>query len=99
MSATRRLADKFRRALRNDTGTSFSADELRQLGDMGLLDLITAAETRELSRKWAGSNNGYTQSEGSGLPSVPMAAPHITRSAGMTRRQRQLGVKALVARG
>jgi hypothetical protein len=90
------LADKFKRALRNDTGTHFTAAELRQLGEWGVLRILIDQEAEELSRKWAAPSNDSTPLGGSGLPSE--RSPRSTRSAGTTRQQRQLGVRALVAR-
>ena len=34
------LANKFRRAIRNDTGTHFTADELLQLREWGVLGIV-----------------------------------------------------------
>jgi len=89
------LANKFRRAIRNDTGTSLSADELRQLGEMGVIDLIIEQEREELSVKWAARNNDSTPWAGSGSPSARNR--HSSRSAGMTNEQRLLAARALVA--
>jgi hypothetical protein len=91
----RHLANKFKRAIRNDTGTHFSADELRRLGEWGLMDILLAEEAKELSAKWAGPSNDCSPLAGSGLPGA--SNRHSTRSAGMTRPQRQLAAKALVA--
>jgi hypothetical protein len=89
------LANKFRRAIRNDTGTHFSADELRTLGEWGVLDILLQQESEELRGKWAGKNSGSSQSGHSGLPSV--SNRHSFRSAGTTSEQRSLAAKALVA--
>jgi hypothetical protein len=95
MGNARHLAAKFKRAVRNDTGTHFTAEELRLLGEWGLLSILLDKEAEELSAKWAGPNNDSTPWGASGSPSAPN--PRSTRSAGMTRQQRQLGVRALVA--
>lgn len=42
------IAQKFRRALRNKTGCSFSYDQLVELAAMSVLDLLSKAENAEL---------------------------------------------------
>jgi hypothetical protein len=91
----RHLANKFRRAIRNDTGTHFSADELKTLGEWGVMDILLRQEAEELAEKWAGRKSGSSQSDRSGLPSA--SNRHSFRSAGMTSEQRSLAAKALVA--
>ena len=86
------LANKFRRAIRNDTGTHFSADELRLLGEWGLSRILLEREDEEL---WAGKKSASTLSAPSGLQSGQNR--HSYRSAGTTREQRSLAAKALVA--
>jgi hypothetical protein len=88
----RHLANKFRRAIRNDTGTHFSADELRLLGEWGLRRILLEKEDEEL---WAGKISASTPSGHSGLPSA--SNRHSIRSVGMTSEQRSLAAKALVA--
>jgi hypothetical protein len=89
------LANKFRRAIRNDTGTHFSADELRTLGEWGLSRILLEREDEELSTKWAARKSASTQSGHSGLP--PASNRHSFRSGGMTREERSLAAKALAA--
>jgi hypothetical protein len=89
------LANKFRRAIRNDTGTHFSADELRQLGEWGVMDILLQREAEELSVKWAGRKSGSTLSGASGLP--PASNRHSSRSGGTTNEQRLLAARAAVA--
>jgi hypothetical protein len=93
--SARDLANKLRRALRNETGTSFSLEELRQLGDMGVVDLVVERELEEMRQSWVGKNSGSTQSGHSGLPGA--SNRHSSRSAGTTSEQRSLAAKALVA--
>jgi len=88
------LARKLRRALVNGHGTHFSADELRALADFGLLETLNEAEAEEIRAKWQDTRSGTT-----GSTSAPMAAPHIGKSAGMTRAQRQRAALALVSNG
>lgn len=42
------IASKFRRALRNGTGASFTNEQLRQLGECGVLRLLAEMEAEEL---------------------------------------------------
>lgn len=42
------IASKFRRALRNGTGMNLKPDELRALGDCGVLMLLAQMEVQEL---------------------------------------------------
>jgi hypothetical protein len=86
------LANKFRRAIRNDTGTHFSADELRVLGEMGVLRMLLEREEEEL---WAEKKSASTPLAHSGLPSG--LNRHSSRSVGMTSEQRSLAARALVA--
>ena len=46
------LAKKYRSALRNNKGARFTAEELRQLAEAGMLDLVQAAEAEELKAQW-----------------------------------------------
>jgi len=89
------LANKFRRAIRNETGTSFSAEEMRELGAIGVIDLVIQQEAEELRESWAGKSDDFTRS---GLSGLPVASNrHFSRSGGMTSEQRSLAAKALVA--
>jgi hypothetical protein len=98
MSRAQHLASKFRRAIRNDTGTHFSADEMRQLGEWGILNILIEREAEELSTKWQGRNSGSTRSGHSGLPSPARTVAHpISKSAGMTKQREQAAAKALAA--
>ena len=42
------IASKFRRALRNGTGATFTNEQLRQLGECGVLKLLAEMEAEEL---------------------------------------------------
>lgn len=42
------IANKFRRALRNRTGATFSLDQLRQLAEAGVLKHLAELESEEL---------------------------------------------------
>ena len=46
------ISRKLRRALRNDTGTRFTASELRLMADLGVLRLLLEAEENELRQRW-----------------------------------------------
>lgn len=91
----RHLASKFKRAIRNDTGTHFTADELRLLGSYGLMDILIEQESREYREKWAGPSNDYTPLGASG--SLNENSHPSIKSAGMTREQRRHAAKALAA--
>lgn len=91
------LCNKLKRALRNGTGTSFSAEELQRLADMGLLETLNEAEAEELRAKWADNQNIPLATTGS--PRGRMGAPRTGKSAGMTPAQRQRAALALVANG
>src|SRR5689334_4092232 len=47
-----RLGDKFRRILRKGRGGSLTMHDFRALAEMGVLDLLQAAETKELKARW-----------------------------------------------
>lgn len=42
------IASKFRRALRNDTGATFTNEQLRELGRLGVLRMLAEIEAQEL---------------------------------------------------
>jgi hypothetical protein len=88
------LAKKYRRALRNDQGTRFTADELQQLANIGLLEMISSAENEELRAKWA-EKSASTPLARTG--SASGRNPRSSRSHGMTRKQELRGIEALVA--
>lgn len=46
------IAQKMRRALRNETGIHFTLDELRALAERGALKLVSDAEIEELIASW-----------------------------------------------
>ena len=85
------LANKFRRAKRNDTGTHFTADELELLWQWGVMEIVLRQELEEL--QCGVRKSGSIQSDLSGLPAA--SNRHSSRSVGTT--ERSLGIKALVA--
>ena len=91
MSSLSTVAKKFKRALRNETGTSFSLHELRTLAEAGALDSLQRAETEELKATWAakhhptssatsGSTSGATVNRPKSGKS-PVTTPTLDRSA------------------
>lgn len=81
------IASKFRRALRNGTGANFSHDQFRQLGEYGILKVLSEIEADELcpaqtahtSLAITGSTSG-----GTGTPHPDILA-EIERLTSMTR--------------
>lgn len=60
------IAAKFRRALRNETGASFTLDQLRELAEAGFLNHLAQLESEELCAKFsntadAGLSSGATE--------------------------------------
>ena len=49
-----RIADKFRRALRNGTGAQFSLEELRAMAEAGLMHKLAKIEVDTMIAEWAG---------------------------------------------
>lgn len=70
------IAKKYRRALRNETGTKFTLEELQALVDIGSYDLIMRAEAEEIAT-WR-KKTPLTQSGNIGSTSEGMAAPGIS---------------------
>lgn len=97
MSAISAIARKYRRALRNGKGTRFSLDELQALADEGALEMLQAAEARELKDKWAAKPH-LTSSETSGSINAAMGSrPMSGKLLGMTRRPDPSAILALVS--
>ena len=42
------IAQKFRRALRNQTGATISVEQIQQLAEFGILDILAKIENQEL---------------------------------------------------
>ena len=73
------IARKYRRALRNGTGLSLTAEQARALAEIGALDIVTEAENQELCPVKPARASTAT----SGSTSVAMARqPASTRSRG-----------------
>ena len=79
------IMSKYRRALRNGTGMTLSNDQLRELGEFGVLSLLSQIEAEELcpantNTKTAisGSTSGATANpptSGRSRPTPPSRAP------------------------
>ena len=82
------IAKKFRRALRNGTGATFTPEQLKELAEIGLLKTLAILEAEELcpakihptSSETTGSTNGATANPRSGK-SPRTNLPHLDRSS------------------
>ena len=92
------IAKKYRRALRNETGTKFTLDELRALVDIGTLDALIRAEAEEIKGSWAKTRH-LTSSEIAGSTSAAMAVPPTSgRLPDTTPNQDRTYIAALSAK-
>jgi len=88
------LASKFRRALRNETGATFTLEQMRELSSYGVLPMILQKEAEELCPD-VQMNSG---SETTGSPSGEMANHRISGRSPTTRTSRgPLSIAALSA--
>lgn len=89
------VSKKYRRALRNATGTRFTDNELRLMADLGCLQVVMAAEERELRKAWQ-RTTPPTSSDDSGSISDPTDDPTSGKSPGMTPEAERRGTNLLV---
>ena len=90
------ISRKFRRALRNNTGTKFTASELRLMADLGLLRLLLEAEENELRERW--QRHATATSEASGSTDRRRDAPGARKPLGLTPEQERRGAYLRVNR-
>ncbi|CAB5222840.1 hypothetical protein UFOVP368_37 [uncultured Caudovirales phage] len=72
------IASKFRRALRNETGATFTNDQLRELGRLGVLRMLAEIEAQELCHE----KPAPTDATPIGSTSAAMAVRNSGRSLG-----------------
>ena len=92
------IAKKYRRALRNETGTKFTLEELRAMVDIGTLDQIIQAEAEEIKGSWARTHR-LTSSETIGSTSAGTVVPPMSgKLPDTTPRQDRTYIAALSAK-
>jgi len=92
------IAKKYRRALRNETGTKFTLAELRAMVDIGWLELAAKAEAEEIRKTWEKIPH-LASSETIGSTSAGTAdLPTSGRLPDMTAEQGRMFIAALGAK-
>ena len=89
------IAQKFRRALRNETGTKFTLDELRALVDIGSYDAIIKAEAEEIKSKWEKTLRPASSATTGSTSGATVHRPKFGRSPITPANQGPLSIAAL----
>jgi hypothetical protein len=90
------LAKKCRRALRNEQGTRFTADEFQALAELGLLEMLQTAEAEELRARWR-EKRPNTSMAITGSTSGETASPPVGKSRAMSPVLDRSAIAALAA--
>jgi hypothetical protein len=78
------IASKFRRALRNGTGATFTNEQLRQLGECGVLRLLAEMEAEELCPAKIALTGETPIGSTSGETANPRSGRSLSRSEGQS---------------
>lgn len=93
------LAEKFRRALRNGTGATFSYRDLLYMGQMGSLMLLAEAEARELCGDASEAHSPKLGMQGINAPDQTQGkSPRQPSEVGKPDDGRPFSPKSLAAR-
>lgn len=77
------IAQKFRRALRNETGATFTHEQLREMARCGVLHLIAKIETEELCPETTAHTEGVnTGSRSAGMDGQRGSGKSLDMNAG-----------------
>ena len=74
------IASKFRRALRNGTGASFTLDQLRLMADAGILNQLAQLEANELISKLPRQRSVARESASDATTDLPNSASELVKA-------------------
>lgn len=90
------LARKMKRAARNGTGTTFTADEMAFMLHVGVFDTISALEVKELQARCPAKANSQSEISGS-TSGGTVSRPTFGRSPATETNRGPLSIAALSA--